>query len=471
MMDDFAVIGGGIGGACSALFLSKHYQTTLYEKEPYLGGCSSTFKHGKYHYNTGATTFAGYQVGSYLHHLFEQSNIHLETKKLTSALTVLIDGKKIERFSDKKAFLDEINKVFYHPKNKSFYELIISLQQQFFAIHDYYYSNASWTKKIASLYSFKTLLKTFYPYLFGDAKSFITHFFGGISPQYFNYLDNQILIVAQAKLHEVNFLTAALALSYQFMENHYVFGGMGAIFEGIEKALPHVHKKAMIEKIIPYKNHYLLHTKTHTFEAKNIVLNASIFEAKHLFDTPTIKRYLQHYQPLDAHISAFVCYFTIQHRKSLSHHYQIILPQTLPYTISNSLFVSFGDTEDEKMAHSVTVSVHVNENEWQEATILEQKMELEAIIEQILCEHFGFTSEEICARFSGSAQTFKRYINRSSLGGIPMRLENLLFKLPSNDSPFKGLYHVGDTTFAAQGWPGVMMGVRNLERLVCNPSF
>ena len=101
----------------------------------------------------------------------------------------------------------------------------------------------------------------------------------------------------------------------------------------------------------------------------------------------------------------------------------------------------------------------------------EQKMELEAIIEQILCKHFGFTSEEICARFSGSAQTFKRYINRSSLGGIPMRLENLLFKLPSNDSPFKGLYHVGDTTFAAQGWPGVMMGVRNLERLVCNPSF
>ncbi len=468
-MDDFAVIGGGIGGACSALFLSKHFQTTVYEKEPYLGGCSSTFRHARHYYNSGATTFAGYQKGTYLHSLFEKSDINLHTKKLSNALSVLVDGKEIRRFSDKKAFLDEINAAFYHPKNEAFYDLIIALQQRFFAINDYYYSNASWSQKIASLYSFKTLLKTFYPYLFGDAKRFIVRFFGEISPRYLDYLDNQILIVAQAKLHEVNFLTAALSLAYQFMENHYVHGGMGAIFESIEEVLPCVRKKTMIEKIIPYKNHYIVHTHEKTFEAKNIVLNTSLFESHHLFETSTIKRYLQSYQPLNSHISAFVCYFTIKRTRPLEHHYQIILPYTLPYTISNSIFVSFGDESDAKMAQSVTVSVHTAENMWQNDAILEQKMELEAIIEQILCEHLGLTSEAFIARLSGTPRTFKRYLNRSSLGGIPMRLENLIFKLPSNDSPIKGLYHVGDTTFAAQGWPGVMMGVQNLERLLCNP--
>jgi len=48
-----------------------------------------------------------------------------------------------------------------------------------------------------------------------------------------------------------------------------------------------------------------------------------------------------------------------------------------------------------------------------------------------------------------------------------MKKENLVYKLPSNDTPIKGLYVVGDTTYAAQGWPGVMMGVKNLERLLC----
>lgn len=45
-------------------------------------------------------------------------------------------------------------------------------------------------------------------------------------------------------------------------------------------------------------------------------------------------------------------------------------------------------------------------------------------------------------------------------------MKNLLPKLPGNDTPFKGLYHVGDTVYAAQGWPGVMLGVKNLTKLL-----
>ncbi len=227
----------------------------------------------------------------------------------------------------------------------------------------------------------------------------------------------------------------------------------------------------MIEKITPYKNHYVLKSAQKEFEAKNIVLNASLFEAHTLFDDAKIRRYLGSYQSLDAHMSAFVCYFEIKRTQKLNHHYQIILPHTLPFTCSNSLFVSIGDEEDEKMQSSVTVSVHTHEKIWENENALEQKMELEAIIQTSLCEHLGLEESAILKRFSGTPRTFKRYINRSSLGGIPMRLENLLYKLPSNDSPIKGLYHVGDTTFAAQGWPGVMMGVANLQRLLCNRSF
>ena len=119
------------------------------------------------------------------------------------------------------------------------------------------------------------------------------------------------------------------------------------------------------------------------------------------------------------------------------------------------------------MKQSVTISVHTQTHLWENDQKLEQKMELEDIIKRIVCEHFGLEESTILNAFSATPQTFKRYINRSTVGGIPMRQENLIYRIPSNDSPIKGLSHVGDTTFAAQGWIGVMLGVRNLEKLIC----
>jgi len=466
-MDDFAVIGGGIGGACSALFLSEKFQTTLYEKEPYLGGCSSTFKHKGLFYNTGATTFAGYTKNSYMYTLFEAYGVHVKKKKLDSALTVLMGEKTIHRFADRALFLDEINAAFYHSKNKAFYELICKLSERFFALDAYMYSNASFLDKLSSLTSFTPLLRAFYPYLFTNAQDFITDYFGEITPSYLDYLDNQVLIVAQAKLSSINMLTAALALSYQFLDNYYIYGGMGSLFEGIERVLPHVEKKCFIQHIVKESGHFILQTNRAEFKAKNIVLNSSLFDAAPLFDDKTIVNYLKQYEPLSMDLSAFMVYLEVHTSKTLDHHYQIILPYTLPYTISNSIFVSFGDCEDAKMKHSVTISVHTTTRQWPKERYLEQKNELEAIIKDIVCEHLSLVPEEIRGSFSATPQTFKRFINRSTLGGIPMLSKNLIYKLPANDSPIKGLFHVGDTTFAGQGWLGVMMGVRNLQRILC----
>lgn len=466
-MVDFAVVGGGVGGACSALLLSKQFETILCEKESTLGGCSSTFQHKKNFYNAGATTFAGYQQGSYMYDFFQRHHIDFEKKCLPSALTVLINEKKIERFQDKNAFIEEINKAFFHFKNRAFYDLIIDINQKFFQLNDYYYSNANSYEKLKSIFSFKTLFLKFYPYLFINAESYIKHYFGNINDEYINYLENQVLIVAQAKLKEVNFLTAALALSYQFMDNYYVFGGMGSIFDAIEKELPSVTKNHFIEKITPTASHFILHSSKGDFQAKNIVLNASLFDAAPLFEDTKIKNYINHYKPLNADISAFMIYLTLNTTKKFKHHYQIIHHEVLKYTTSNSLFVSFGDNEDDKMKHSVTISIHTKSKLWDTRRLLEQKMELEDIIKQIVCERLGLEEREIIHSFSATPSTFKRFINRTTLGGIPMRMENLFFRLPSNNSPIKGLYHVGDTTFAAQGWLGVMMGVRNLEKLLC----
>ena len=39
-----------------------------------------------------------------------------------------------------------------------------------------------------------------------------------------------------------------------------------------------------------------------------------------------------------------------------------------------------------------------------------------------------------------------------------------LLKIASCKTPFKGLYNIGDSVFAGQGWPGVALGVDVLNK-------
>ncbi len=70
--------------------------------------------------------------------------------------------------------------------------------------------------------------------------------------------------------------------------------------------------------------------------------------------------------------------------------------------------------------------------------------------------------EDIINKFSATANTFKRYINRYNCGGKAITLKNIL-QTPSCNTPFKGLYNIGDTVFAGQGWPGIALGVEILN--------
>ncbi|MFW6307272.1 MAG: phytoene desaturase family protein [Campylobacterales bacterium] len=464
-MLDFSVVGSGIGGSASALFLNKLGSCRVFEKDSNLGGCSSTFMHKKAYFNTGATTFAGFEDGLVTYEFFKKHNISINSKPLDKALVVLQGSKRVDRYYEFEKFLESLESAYPHSKHRSFYSLIQDINNRFYQESGYYYQNSSLTKKLFSLLSFRNLLLSFYPYMFQSAKEFITKFYGDVDRDYLEYLENQILIVTQTSLDKTNFLNAALALGYQFQKNHYIYGGLGTIFEQMEKRLD-ISKKDEVERIDIEQNHYLLHTKKQTVASKNIILNTTIFDAPKLFEDREVKEYFSKYKKLDEGVSAFMLYVRLKEIGKYEHHYQIIDEQKLPFSTSSSIFVSFGDKEDEKMNRSVTNSVHVKkstwDSEWQSKTeFLEEK------ILKLLKKHLGIKKDMIEFCFSARAHTFERFINRSNLGGIPLLKKNLIYKLPGNDTPFKGLYQVGDSSFAAQGWAGVMMGVVNLQRLIC----
>lgn len=256
-MLDYAVVGSGIGGSSiAALLNAKGFHVALFEKEPYLGGCSSTFIHHGHKYNTGATTFAGYQDGHAVKNLFDTIGFTPELIKTNPAIVVIQNNKTTPRHQDFEKFLEVVDTNYPHAKNKEFWKLILEINQEFYKLQGHYYSGTNIFSKFKSLLSFTPLLIKFYKYLHVDGLSFINNFFDGISKEYLDFLESQILIVAQAPSDKINFFTAALALGYTFSNNYYAVGGLSNVFDGLTKNIEHLYKKSEIGEIKKYATHF-----------------------------------------------------------------------------------------------------------------------------------------------------------------------------------------------------------------------
>jgi len=468
-MYDSIVVGGGIGGVLSGALLSKEgKKVALFEKEKNLGGSASTFKRDGRLYNAGATTLASYEAGGVVYELFERAGFVPKTKELLFSHIVTIEGKQIVLYRDIDRYIEEVNSLFYHPKNELFFKEIKKICEQFYATSGYRYDTKDFSSALHSAISFAPALLKFFPYLAQSARGYIDRFFGGVSKGYLEFLDAQTRIAAQATTKEINFFTAALAIGYPFFKNHYAYGGMGSVTQELSKKIGSVYTGETVEVVDRVSGGFVVRTKNRELFGRSVILNTPVFSSSKLFGDPDIKRYFDSKKSLDSKQSAFVVYMRVRQRKEFAHHYQIIADENPKNCVSNALFVSFSDKDDALMSKdgefSVTASIHTMSDFWRlddRNVYKRQKDELKNQIISLICDNIGLEACDIIDSFAATPMTFERYIGRSSLGGVVLTQKNLL-RLASNETPFRGLYCVGDTAFAAQGWPGVALGVRNL---------
>jgi len=471
-MHEYAVVGSGVGGSSIASYLdAQGKDVILFEKEAYLGGCSSTFTHGKYKYNTGATTLAGYQDDFIVKEMFDSIGFTPELIETDPTIVVMQNGKTTPRYKEFEKFLAKVEENYPHPKNRAFWSLIYKINSDFYKHHGHYYSNKNIYKKLCSLTSFLPLALSFSRYLKKAAYSYIEDFFGAIDSEYLQFLESQILIVAQAPTKEINFLTAALSLGYTFNENHYVIGGMSHLFDAMTQNMNNLQRESEILGIKKEKEYFELRTKEKFFYAKKVILNSTVYDSAKLFVDEKIKNYYKPYEKLNNYQSSFMLYVTIKSDKEFEHHYQMIQDENYPHTLSKALFVSFSDKSDDSLAptgyYSITASIHTDIRFWKDSPrYKEQKKELKSLLLDTIMRNLEINEEEVVHTFAATPQTFAHYINRSQLGGNAISMKNFVSFLPSNDTKIEGLYNVGDTVYAAQGWPGVMLGVKNLQRLL-----
>ena len=466
-MRELAVIGTGIGGSLiSALNANKN--PLVFEKDFNLGGCASTFTRGGFSYNTGATTLAGYEDNHIIKNMFD--TISLKPKIIPSdvAIEVNINNKKISRTTNFDEFLDQINENFPNQNNENFWKTIYDIHQKFWKLKNIYYGKYSLKNYYKTSVFIFELLKSFKFNLFTSAQKFISDTLGDISKDYLDFINAQLLITVQSDVKDLTLLSLALGLSYPFHKVYYVENGMGSLIEQILETVD-LHTNEKIQNIIQHKNSWILQSNNDEYETKQLILNSSVYQNKELFASKEIQNYYDQFEFSDQ--SAFVVYLTIKSNEEYLDHYQFIENENLPNCISNSFFVSISHKDDQVLSkdgtRSITISTHSKALFWKQLSKEEYK-EQKAITQEFIVNKFleyfpNIQKENIIKEFSATSLTFNRYINRYNCGGKAIGLRNIS-QLPSCNTPFKGLYNVGDTVFAGQGWPGVAIGVDVLQR-------
>lgn len=462
---DLTVIGSGIGGSLISI-LNKNKNLVLFEKDKNLGGTASTFKRFGNYFNSGATTFVGYEDNHIIKEIFDSADFIPDLKKSSYAYRTIIDGKSIDRITDFEEFIESLNSVFYHKNNRYFWQTLKDIDERFWKLKDIYFAKYSLNSYLKSLKTIDILFKEYKFLLFKSAKSFIKEVLGDISKEYQDFIDAQLQITLQSTSKDIPLLSFAIALSYPFHKIFYANGGMGKLFDDMLKDI-NVKKNEQIIQIKKENNFYRLISSKDEYLTSKLVLNMPVFECKNLFLDEDLQSYYKKFEFYDQ--SAFVIYLKINSKKEFLNHYQIILKDNIPNAVSKSFFVSFSQKDDEKLSkngYSVTISCHTKALFWNELSKEEYEKNKEFtknfILDELLKNISDIKKEDIKIEFCATSKTFKRYINRFNCGATPLNLKNI-FKIPSSLTPFKNLYNIGDSVFAGQGWPGVALGVKVLN--------
>ncbi|MCG3657090.1 phytoene desaturase family protein [Aliarcobacter butzleri] len=462
---DLTVIGSGIGGSLISI-LNKDKNLVLFEKDKNLGGTASTFKRFGNYFNSGATTFVGYEDNHIIKEIFDSADFIPDLKKSSYAYRTIINGKSIDRITDFEEFIESLNSVFYHKNNRYFWQTLKDIDERFWKLKDIYFAKYSLNSYLKSLKTIDILFKEYKFLLFKSAKSFIKEVLGDISKEYQDFIDAQLQITLQSTSKDIPLLSFAIALSYPFHKIFYANGGMGKLFDDMLKDI-NVKKNEQIMQIKKENNFYRLISSKDEYLTSKLVLNMPVFECKNLFLDKNLQNYYKKFEFYDQ--SAFVIYLKIDSKKEFLNHYQIILKESIPNAVSKSFFVSFSHKDDEKLSkngYSVTISCHTKALFWNELSKEEYEKNKEFtknfILDELLKNIPDIKKEDIKIEFCATSKTFKRYINRFNCGATPLNLKNI-FKIPSSLTPFKNLYNIGDSVFAGQGWPGVALGVKVLN--------
>jgi C-3',4' desaturase CrtD len=482
---DLVVIGSGIGGLAAAGLVAQKGKKVLVLESNYLpGGCCSSYYRKGYVFETGATTLMGFDEGQPLHLLQQQLGFDLEMQEINPAMTVWMDGQKIIR---PKAFGDWLTAAI-----QSFGQA--DAQRKFWQLA-YRLSNFVWKvsgktltfppTSVADLWALARRNRIAdYPklrYAFITVEAMLRHFGLATNRRLVRFLDEQLLITAQATTSQVPFLFAAPALCYTNYSNYYLPGGMIRLAEVLIRRIGELGGDVRVRAGVVHwrrtaEGYNVTDTTGRVWKTRNILSNIPIWNLPTLADQREKPWFERQAQQIKDYWGAFTLgqAFEDQLPTDATLHHQFILPegQTLPHTGSKSVFMSVserGDTARSPLGTRVAAfSTHAHTpKQWldwyaqnkedykaRKQTVAQAKLKL---VHTCLPELAG---ARVLHQFESTPVSWVDWIGRheGTVGGIPQNVSRSIFSWLGAKTPFRHVYLCGDTVYPGQGVPGVALG-------------
>lgn len=480
---DLIVIGSGIGGLAAAALRAKAGERVLVLEANYLpGGCCSSYWRKGYVFETGATTLMGFDEGQPLHKLFQELEPQLEMRELAPAMTVWMEGEPLVRYKDRETWIRTAGEYFGQPeKQRKFWSKLLQLS-------DFVWRASGKNLRFppASPGDLFSLLKANPPAdLPKPFWSLVTTervlgWYGLADDQRFRrFLDEQLMITAQATAAKTPFLFAAPALCYTNYSNYYLPGGMIQLPAALIQKLGEYHGdlrlRRAVQNIRPLTEGYLL-TDQHgaTYLTRKLLSNLPIWNLPQVTQGD-LKQYFEKQSAKNREYWGAVTMGIVLKPNSLPEeltlHHQLHLPpeEAMPHTGSHSIFVSLSAPDDTERAPNgervlaVSTHAHAPEN-WHNLsrpTYQARKAETEAyILQQLEAQLPGFRREDILLKTISTPKSWEDWIYRheGTVGGIPQDIRRPIFTWQGALTPFHGFYLCGDTVYPGQGVPGVALG-------------
>lgn len=491
MQYDFIVIGSGIGGLSAAALLAKEgYRTLTLEANYAPGGCASSYlvkRDGhRFVFETGATTIVGLDKHQPLYDLARELGIEFPVVEINPSMTVHVGSKRVIRHKDRDRWIAECYEKFFADagvpfKNaRRFWRLVFHLSDFVWKV-----SEKNRLFPPTSLADLRELWErnrlADFPklaFLFRSAHDAICRYGLDASQEFVRFCDEQLMITAQATSKQVPFLYAAPCLAYTNSSNFYAYGGIIKLAETILNKYVSLGGEILYREPVKLIERagdggFKVSTETgKTFQARNVVSNATIWDMAHLTKGRISQYFLRLSRKFKFAWGAFTMSLAIKDflPDNLTLHHQFILDQKIPLCESDSFFVSLSMPDDyerhPKGMRAVAISTHATVERWIEPNPnydAEKTLVADFILNELEKRLDGFKKEHVVVKHVSTPKSWQDWTRRrfGRVGGIPNVMTRKIWELVGAETPFKGLYLVGDTVYPGQGVAGVCLSGLN----------
>jgi C-3',4' desaturase CrtD len=488
---DCIIIGSGMGGMTAASYLSNAGHSTLVLEAAFsLGGCSSSYKRKGFVFESGATTLIGFDKHQPLRILEDDLGINIPKIPIEPSMQVHMNGKKITRFNDREEWIEEAISHFGEPEaQRSFWELAFKVADIVWKVSgkNHFFPPQKPTDWLRLLKNDPRDVWVL-PYALQSVKD-VAGKKDITNPDFIRFLDEQLMISAQAPSSETPFLLGAPACTYTNATNYSVPGGLiqmvHSLRDFIEKNNGVVKNKEKVISLEQSDGGYRVLTekagKRREYRGKLIVSNLPVWNMKDVTHGKLGAYFEKESSKYQKAWGAFTMGIAMNDvfDDDMPLHHQIHLTEEdkREGLNSDSIFVSLSHPDDKVRSRdgyrTLNISTHANPEFWfnLNGNYEQLKQQVQEQIINILVQKFeGFHRDDIDTVFSSTPVTWNNWVYRKKgrVGGIPQQMDRSLLDWTPAETPFEGLYLVGDTVFPGQGIPGVTLSGINVYYRIQN---